>query len=334
MAKADMAVILKQRAEENSVKACSEDTAEYDILFGLELGDGRPEYAVTKLPTAKLVSYSKHPFRLYDSNKLLDLATSIKDHGLLHPIIVRPIASGKYEILAGHNRAEAFRLNGEPMIPAIIVNVDDCLAARIAVETNLHQREKLLPSEKAFAYKLQLDAMRHQGKKTEYEIDEINNNAGFQTYAQIEHKPKSREKVAASNGVDRNEIQRYIRLTYLIQGLLDLVDIGGLPFIASVELSYLSERQQEAIHRYFYAERKTKVSVKTAQTIRDFAEAGKPLNEAADIEKCLNMTSRKRDGPRNTITLKTKRFAPYLARVPKETDLESLFLEFLKERFG
>jgi ParB family chromosome partitioning protein len=335
MAKADMSAVLKQRAEENFANVCREDTADYDILFGLGIDGERSEYAVTKLPIIKLIHYGKHPFRIYDGNKLLDLAVSIKEHGLLHPIIVRPIAGGKYEILAGHNRVEASKLNGEPMIPAIIVNVDDNRAAMIVVETNLRQREKLLPSEKAFAYKLQLDAIRHQGQKTENGIAETSNDADSTTCTQIEHKPKSRDKVAALNGVDRNEIQRYTRLTFLIPDMLRLVDENKLPFIAGVELSYLNESQQEVVRQYYFVNKNTKPGIEAARTIRDWADVQNPLNDAADVERCLEkQMPRKRSVPKGSITFKRKTFAPYLDRIPKGADLESLFLEFLKERFG
>jgi ParB family chromosome partitioning protein len=332
--KGDIAEILKQRADENSAAAFSPDeTAEYDSLFGL--GCKRPEPTMAKLPLSKLVPFAEHPFRLYGEEKLLMLAGSIKEHGLHHPIIVRPRTGGNYEILAGHNRTEAFRLNGEMMIPAIVTEADDCRAAMIVTETNLRQREKILPSEKAFAYRLQLDAIKHQGKKAEGGTAEASNDAGLTGCVQIEHKSKSRDEVAASNGVDRNEVQRHIRLTFLISGLLELVDENKIPFIAGVHLSYLREPQQKTVLEYCTADKNAKPSIKAARAICEWAKNGKPINDISDIEKCLAVKpSRKRSGSKGVITFKRKILVPYLDRIPKGTDLESLFLEFLKERFG
>jgi ParB family chromosome partitioning protein len=332
MPKSDISAILSQRARENSDSDSENSTAEYDALFGI--GDKRPEPTVTKLPLIKLVPYSAHPFRPYTKDKLFSLAKSIKECGLHHPIIVRPLHGGKYEILAGHNRTEAFRLNGEAAIPAIIVNVGDCEAAMIVTETNLRQRERLLHSEKAFAYKLQLDAMKHQGKKTTDETSKASNANALQTSAQIARKSESAQELADEHSVGKDDIRRHIRLTYLIRSLLALVDDGNIPFIAGVDLSYLDDRQQNAVHQYFHVVQKGKINVKTARAIREWAQAGKPLNGADDVEKCLGKTSHKRDGPKNTVTLGAKAFAPYLARIPQDTNLESLFLEFLKERFG
>ena len=156
------------------------------------------------------------------------LCQSIEQQGLQQPIIVRPVTNDKYEILAGHNRVTAFRINGQGTIPAIVVEADDDQAAMIVTETNLRQLQKLLPSEKAFAYKLQLDAIKHQGKKRHENGNDSSSENGLVACVQIEHKQKSRDLVAGNNDVDANEIRRYIRLTYLLPDLLHLVDEGGL----------------------------------------------------------------------------------------------------------
>ena len=340
MAKVVISDILKRRAEENSARAntgnASGAAGEYDTLFGLgDIGDVRAESVAADLPLAKLVPYERHPFRPYAREELVALAASIEEHGLQHPVIVRPRDGGKYEILSGHNRVRAFGLNNEKRIPAVVVNADDRRAAMIVTETNLRQRKKLLPSEKAFAYKLQLDAVKHQGKKTLCETAEASNDAGSEASTQIAWKSESAQKLANEHDVSKDEIRRYIRLTFLIPGLLELVDENKIPFIAGVELSYLHETGQEAILRYFCANKGKKPSIEAAKALRAWAEAGKPLDDAADAEKCFEgNASRKRAGPKGPIVFKRKTFAPYLNRIPKGTDLESLFLEFLKERFG
>jgi ParB family chromosome partitioning protein len=334
MAEAALSEVLKRRAEENSARAYTEDSAaEYDALFGL--GGGRQGTVAAKLPLEKLVPYGKHPFRPYTDEELLALANSIREHGLQHPVIVRPLAESKYEILAGHNRVSAFKLNGEKRIPAVVADADDCRAAMIVTETNLRQRKKLLPSEKAFAYKLQLDAVKHQGKKTVSETAEASNDAGFGTSAQIARKCESAQKLAREHDVSKDEIRRYIRLTFLIPDLLALVDENKIPLIAGVELSYLRETQQEAVYGYFFADKRGKPNIEAAKALRAWAEAGKSLIDADDVKSCLEKSaSRKRSESKGPITFKRKTFAPYLDRIPQGTDLEALFLEFLKERFG
>jgi ParB family chromosome partitioning protein len=335
MAKAGISEILKRRAEENAAGAGSEDSsADYDALFGL--GGGRPEFNVTtKLPLSRLVPYGKHPFRPYANEELLALAASIREHGLQHPIVIRPRGDGKYEILSGHNRVRAFEMNGEKQIPAVTVNADDCRAAMIVTETNLRQRKKLLPSEKAFAYKLQLDAIKHQGKKTVFETVEVSNDAGLATSAQIARKSESAQKLANEHAVSKDEIRRYIRLTFLIPGLLALVDENKIPLIAGVELSYLHETGQEAVLRYLCAGKGRKPNIEAARALRAWAEEKRPLVNAEDVGKCLEeRMPRKKAESKNTITFKRRTFAPYLNRIPQGTDLESLFAEFLKERFG
>jgi ParB family chromosome partitioning protein len=334
MAKAALSDILKQRAEENSERTYSEGAAnDYDALFGL--GEGRRGPIPAKLPLARLVPYGKHPFRPYTDEELLALASSIRENGLQHPVVVRPLAESGYEILAGHNRVSAFKLNGEKAIPAVVVNADDCRAAMIVTETNLRQRKKLLPSEKAFAYKLQLDAVKHQGKKTLSETVEASNDAGSVTSAQIARKCESAQKLASAHDVSKDEIRRYIRLTFLLPDLLARVDENKLPFIAGVELSYLHEAGQAAVYGYFFTDKRGKPGIEAAKALRAWAEAGKPLRNADDVKSCLEKcASRNRSGSKGRIAFKRKTFAPYLDRIPKETDLEALFLEFLKERFG
>ncbi len=177
------------------------------------------------------------PFRIYPQERLQELAADMAARGLDNPIIVRSYDGG-FQILAGHNRVEAAKMIGWTEIDAKVVDVDDDAARLIMVNTNLMQREKILPSEKARAYKIQLDAMKRQGKRTDL------------TCAQIEHKlnlTKSRDIIADQMGENRNQIQRYIRLNELVPQLLDMVDNEQLPFTVGVSLSYLSHPKQQLL---------------------------------------------------------------------------------------
>ena len=180
----------------------------------------------------------RQPFKAYTDVKLQELAESIKQHGVIEAVCVRPKADGRMEIIAGHNRVAAARLAGLTTVPAIVQQLDDAQAAIMLVDSNLQHRETLLPSEKAFAYKLRLESMKRQGERTDL------------TSAQIEPKlnsNRSNEQLAAEAGESRAQIQRYIRLTYLVPALLDMVDNGKPGFAAAVDLSFLGRDEQTAL---------------------------------------------------------------------------------------
>lgn len=180
----------------------------------------------------------RQPFKAYTDAKLQELAESIKQHGMIEAICVRPKADGRMEIIAGHNRVAAARLAGLATVPAVVQQLDDAQAAIMLVDSNLQHRETLLPSEKAFAYKLRLESMKRQGQRTDL------------TSAQIEPKlngNRSNEQLAAEAGESRAQIQRYIRLTYLVPALLDMVDNGKPGFAAAVDLSFLGRDEQTAL---------------------------------------------------------------------------------------
>ena len=209
---------------------------------------GQADNGIRQLPIAKLIPFDNQPFRAYFPEKLQELAEDIRLHGVLSPLLVRPIL-GKYQILAGHNRANAARLAGLETVPCIVKDVDEDAAKLILVNTNLNQRDELLPSEKAFAYKMQMEALRRQGKRNDLgtngaQVEDANN---FGTNgAQV----RSRDIVAQGSGESRETVRRYIRLTYLIKPLLDMVDAKALPFRAGVNISYLSDQEQILLHDY------------------------------------------------------------------------------------
>ena len=189
---------------------------------------------VVEIEMERLRTFKNHPFKVIDDDKMLETVESIKERGVLVPILVRPKNDGNFEIVSGHRRHHASQLAGLTEIPAIVREMDDDTAILLMVDSNL-QREELLPSEKAFAYKMKLDAMKRQGQRTDL------------TSAQIGRKfdgKESRELLAEQVGESRNQISRFIRLTNLVPDLLDRVDNKTMAFNAAVEVSYLTEPEQ------------------------------------------------------------------------------------------
>ena len=182
----------------------------------------RAEY----LPIDKLCPFEGHPFKVVDNEEMDQLVWSILTQGLLTPLVVRPLDNGEYEVVSGHRRLHACKKAGIETVPALIYAIDRDAAAIALVDSNLH-REKILPSEKAFAYKLKLEALKHQG-----------------TSSQVGTKLRSDEMIAQQTGDSRNQVQRYIRLTNLIRGILQKVDEGRIALTPAVELSYLTETEQ------------------------------------------------------------------------------------------
>lgn len=202
-----------------------------------------------------LVPFENHPFKKKSGIEQQELTESIKENGLLEPIIVRPFPAGKYEIISGHRRVEACKELGITKMPATIKEMSKDEATIAMVDSNIH-REHLLPSEKAFAYKMKLDAMKHQGKTTS---------------RQVVGKSESADKI--SDTESGRQIQRYIRLTYLIPELLKLVDDGRIAFTPAVELSFLSENEQEILlNEIEYTD--ATPSLSQAQRLRKLSEEG------------------------------------------------------------
>ena len=186
------------------------------------------------LPIDKLKPFEGHPFYVKDDDDMEQLTESIRQQGVLNPIMVRPLDTGEYEVISGHRRLHACKKAGIEMIPAFIYSMDRSEAVVAMVDSNLH-REKLLPSEKAFAYKMKMEALKHQGQRTDL------------TLGQVGTKLRSDEIIAQRSGESRNQVQRYIRLTNLIPGILQKVDSGEIAMTPAVELSYLDKDTQEIV---------------------------------------------------------------------------------------
>ena len=194
----------------------------YDELFGAEENNVEGKYA--KVPLSQLHPFKNHPFKVLDDEKMQETVDSVKQHGVIQPGIVRPCADG-YEVVAGHRRWRACELAGETEMPVIIRNLDDDAATVLMVDTNI-QRENLLPSEKARAYKMKYEALKHQGSKGD---------------------KHTADAVGEKAGDSGRTVQRYIRLASLINGLLELVDEGNIKMVAGERLSYLKEEEQELV---------------------------------------------------------------------------------------
>ena len=208
--------------------------ASYDDLFKTdEERQADAQERVQNLPLDKLEPFPNPPFKVIDDDKMLETVESIKERGVLVPILVRPKNDGNFEIVSGHRRHHASLLAGLTEIPAIVREMDDDTAILLMVDSNL-QREELLPSEKAFAYKMKLDAMKRQGQRTDLTCSQIGNKLGM----------KSSEELAEQTGESKNQIFRYICLTHLVPDLLDRVDNKTMAFNAAVEVSYLTEPEQ------------------------------------------------------------------------------------------
>ncbi len=311
MAKNTVSGALSKRIAEQQANSIE---SSYDEMFGLKHDDER----IVSLDVSLLTPHPDDPFRHYSDAKLRELAESIEKVGLLEPVIVRPMESGKYEILSGKNRTNAVKKNGERTIRAIVKDVDDFKAVMIITDANLKHREILTPSEKGWAYRLQVEAIKKQGER---------NDLGAVEFQQ----KLSRRIVAEINEVKDNEIQRYIRLTYLIPELLEMVDEGEIPVMAAYQVSYLDTESQNTLLRYL-EETETKLTIKLAQKIRENFSKNIPLS-AEKIEKFIEYNN-KRESKTISFKISREKLGRFSDAVPDDETVEKLFLEFLAERFS
>lgn len=236
-----------------------------DSLFTTqEERDEAERDSVIEIPLSEISDFPNHPFKVLMDDSMKQMTESIKENGVLLPALVRPKPDGKYEMISGHRRKKASELAGKESLLCIVRELTDDEAVVIMVDSNL-QREQILPSEKAFAYKMKLDAMKRQGKRNDL------------TSTPLEPKWRSNEELASKSPDSRAQIQRYIRLTYLIPKLLDMVDEGKTAMRPAVELSYLTEDEQKSVVDTMECEDCTP-SYAQAIKMRKFSQNGK-LNE-------------------------------------------------------
>ena len=289
------------------------ELASVDDLFSTEesRADAQRE-KVVEIPLSELHPFKGHPFKVKDDEAMMETADSIKQYGVLVPAIARPDPEGGYELVAGHRRHRASELAEKETMPVIVRDLDDDAATIIMVDSNL-QRESLLPSERAFAYKMKLDAIKHQGERTDL------------TSGQLVQKLLSVEKVAEGTGESYKNVQRYIRLTELIPELLDMVDTGQIKFNPAVELSYLArEEQQDFLSAMDYAQ--AAPSLSQAQRIKKLAQEGECTLDAM----CEIMNEIKK-GELDRVTFKTDSLRKYFPKSYTNKQMEDKIIQLLEQ---
>ena len=270
------------------------ELASVDDLFSTEesRADAQRE-RVLEIPLSELHPFKNHPFKVKDDEAMLETADSIKQYGVLVPAIARPDPEGGYELVAGHRRHRASELAEKQTKPVIVRDLDDDAATIIMVDSNL-QRESLLPSERAFAYKMKLEAMKHQGERVDL------------TCAQVGHKSdgrKSRDILAEQVGQSKNQIQRFIRLTELIPELLDMVDEKKIALNPAYELSFLKKEEQVDLLDAMDSEQATP-SLSQAQRLKKYSQEG---HLTLDMMRVIMGEEKKSDLDRVTFTSDTLR---------------------------
>lgn len=287
----------------------------YDALFETE--DSVPasdSERIQQIPLTELFSFKDHPFKVLDDEKMEETKQSIEKYGVLVPAIARPRCEGGYEIVAGHRRKRGTELAGLETLPTIIRDLDDEEATIIMVDSNI-QRENLLFSEKAFAYKMKLDAIKKQGSRTDL------------TCTQVAHKlggKKSVEVVADDAGISKDQVRRYIRLTELITPLLDMVDEKKIAFNTAVELSYLSKNEQETLRS----------KIEELEVIPSMAQATKLKKYSSDngltdvlIDSILSETAEKPV----QVTLKKEKLNKYFPTSYTSQQIEEVIISLIQQ---
>ena len=270
------------------------ELASVDDLFSTEEGrqDAKLE-KIQEIPLSELHPFKNHPFKVKDDEAMMETADSIKQYGVLVPAIARPDPEGGYELVAGHRRHRASELAEKETMPVIVRDLDDDAATIIMVDSNL-QRESLLPSERAFAYKMKLDAMKHQGERVDLACSQVGNK--------LEGK-KSSEILAEQVGQSKNQIFRYIRLTELIPELMDMVDEKKIALNPAYELSFLKKEEQVDLLDAVDSEQATP-SLSQAQRLKKYSQEG---HLTLDMMRVIMGEEKKSDLDRVTFTSDTLR---------------------------
>ena len=270
------------------------ELASVDDLFSTEEGrqDAKLE-KIQEIPLSELHPFKNHPFKVKDDEAMMETADSIKQYGVLVPAIARPDPEGGYELVAGHRRHRASELAEKETMPVIVRDLDDDAATIIMVDSNL-QRESLLPSERAFAYKMKLDAMKHQGERVDLTCSQVGNK--------LEGK-KSSEILAEQVGQSKNQIFRYIRLTELISELMDMVDEKKIALNPAYELSFLKKEEQVDLLDAMDSEQATP-SLSQAQRLKKYSQEG---HLTLDMMRVIMGEEKKSDLDRVTFTSDTLR---------------------------
>ena len=266
---------------------------------------------VMEIPLSELRPFKDHPFKVLDDERMLDTVESVKQYGVLSPALARPHPEGGYELVFGHRRHRAAELAGLDTLPTIVRNLDDDEATIIMVDSNL-QRETVLPSERAWAYRMKLDAMRHQGARTDL------------TSSQVGMRLQALDIVGQQAGDSRNQVHRYIRLTELIRPLLDMVDERKIAFNPAVELSYLKPDEQNMLLDAMDSEQATP-SLSQAQRLKKFSQSGNLTKESM-----LAIMSEEKKSDLDRLTFNTDTLRKYFPKSYTPQQMESTILKLLE----
>ena len=268
----------------------------YDEIFSTE--ESRQDAArekVMEISLSELHAFRDHPFKVQDDERMLDTAQSIREYGVLVPAIARSRKDGGYELISGHRRKRGCELAGLETMPVIVRDMDDDAAICVMVDSNI-QRESLLPSERAFAYRMKLEAMKRQGMRTDLTSSQLGTKL-----------LRADETIAEQAGTSRNQIQRFIRLTKLIPQLLDMVDEKKIAFNPAVELSYLKPQEQTELLDAMESEQATP-SLSQAQRLKKFSQEGRL---SLDVMRAIMSEEKKHDLDRVTIgSYKLQKYFP------------------------
>ena len=281
-----------------------------DIFSTEESRQEQQREQVQQIPIGELFPFKDHPFKVLDDESMQRTVESVEQYGVLSPLIARPRPEGGYEIISGHRRQHAAQLAGLDTLPVIVRNMDDDAAVLLMVDSNL-QRENILPSERAFAYKMKLEALKNQGARSDLTSD------------QVGQKLWSVEQVASDAGESKTQIQRFIRLTNLVPELLDMVDEKKIAFNPAVELSYLDESQQRDFLEAM-EDTQNAPSLSQAQQLKKMAQQG-----AFSYEKAFDVMGQEKKSEKDTVTIKNETLRKYFPRSYTPKQMEEKIIQLL-----
>ena len=281
-----------------------------DIFSTEESRQEQQREQVQQIPIGELFPFKNHPFKVLDDESMQRTVESVEQYGVLSPLIARPRPEGGYEIISGHRRQHAAQLAGLDALPVIVRQMDDDAAVLLMVDSNL-QRENILPSERAFAYKMKLEALKNQGARSDL------------TCGQIGPKLRSDEQVALDAGESRKQVQRFIRLTNLIPELLDMVDEKKIAFNPAVELSYLDESQQRDFLEAM-EDTQNAPSLSQAQQLKKMAQQGE-----FSYEKAFDVMGQEKKSEKDTVTIKNETLRKYFPRSYTPKQMEEKIIQLL-----
>ena len=265
---------------------------------------------VIDIPLTQLHPFKNHPFKVTDDESMLETAESITKHGVLVPVIARPREEGGYELISGHRRKRASELAGKETLPCIVRNLDDDAATIIMVDSNI-QRENILPSERAFAFRLKMEAIKRQGARSDL------------TSMQVAQK-LSAEKVGDDAGISKDQVRRFIRLTELVPELLDMVDAKKIAFNPAVELSYLMPHEQVQLMEAMDMEQATP-SLSQAQRLKKYSQDGK-----LTFDVMTAIMSEDKKGELDKVTLTGEKLKKYFPKSYTPQQMEETIIKLLE----